>query len=476
MIDSSSRDTLLRVGWALIEALPLAAVAVTVTATLPAGAPRLTTAPLVLLVIAATLTGRAATRLPARPPLGRALALPVAALLAFGWLRLSVPSGAGAVASASLSLLALGGVGRGLLLGFQQPAHAALMRAFLRGAVALTLLFALLSLARVSVEASLRAQLRLMVLGYFAVGPAVVAVAQQRDLGRARGKRTPLTASWLMAVLLPVASALAIAVLASAGSGGMRSALGAAMHVAGLAVDLTARAAAWVAYAGVFALTWLARALPGGGSRHAPPPLPPSAHEDDAPPIAVGPPVPLTVAQHDVAAAMLLVTAVLFATLYVSKLLRAPAAADDPFDADEERTSLWSWKLFARQARDLVRALLSHGRTLSQGAAARSGWRTRPARDADLSDVRGVYRALLRWAARRGRPRAPATTPHELAAQVACDDGERAHLDAITQLYAEARYGERTTTPASLAAARAHLDALSAPAPAARPEDPPERR
>ncbi|MET0344203.1 MAG: DUF4129 domain-containing protein [Polyangiales bacterium] len=464
MIGSSSRDIALRVGWALIEALAIAAVAVSVTATLPAGAPRLGAAPLLALMTATALVGGTSVRLPVRPLLGRLIALLITALLAFAWVAVALPDAPSRVALTSLSLLALGVTGRGLLLGFHEPAHADVLRAFLRGAVVLMLMFWLMSLAHVPVDDALGSQLRALVLGYFAFGPMVVALAQRRTLRRTRGVRAPLSASWWLAVLAPILGVLALAVIASAGKQGLNEGLGVAMHGAGIVVALGVQGLAWAGHAGVLALTWLARLFPGGGSRHAPPPpLLPRELPDE--PLLATPPPPLTVAQHDIASAVLLVTMVLFAALYVSKLLRAAEGPDDPFGDDEERTSLWSWKLFSRQARDLLRALLSQARTRVHDAVRRP----EPFRvSTDLSDVRGVYRALLQWAAHHGRPRTPTTTPHELAERIAGDDGERAHVDAITALYTEARYGEHAVAPAQLAEARTHLDALTDRATASR--------
>jgi hypothetical protein len=105
--------------------------------------------------------------------------------------------------------------------------------------------------------------------------------------------------------------------------------------------------------------------------------------------------------------------------------------------------SVWSWRLFRGQLLGLLRALWL-----------RFFGRKKQAEEAQLSaaeimgeptarTVRGIYRALLRWAAGHGYPRAKDETPYEFQQRLQ-DKLPRSmpEVGTITDAYALVRYGE----------------------------------
>ncbi|MBV8083820.1 MAG: DUF4129 domain-containing protein [Chloroflexi bacterium] len=103
---------------------------------------------------------------------------------------------------------------------------------------------------------------------------------------------------------------------------------------------------------------------------------------------------------------------------------------------DEERSSLWSWRLFWAQLRNALRGvrLPSHA-----AAVAASSGAVEPEQPA--SSVRQLYIAALRWSRERGQPRPGSATPDEFAPVL----GERLAPDLVgdlTDAYVQVRYGE----------------------------------
>jgi len=129
--------------------------------------------------------------------------------------------------------------------------------------------------------------------------------------------------------------------------------------------------------------------------------------------------------------------------------------------AVDESESLWSWTLMKQQGWAALQRLLlgwrAQGKRLLQSAAV-SG--ERPS-DTGLRDIRQVYRALLRWAATHGHPRARSTTTLELAETLATDRSlAGADVASITRCYNDARYGEQAIPETELERAREQLRAL----------------
>ena len=132
----------------------------------------------------------------------------------------------------------------------------------------------------------------------------------------------------------------------------------------------------------------------------------------------------------------------LFASVRRERARTRAASEDAP--VHEEQHSTLSWQLLLQP---LVRL--------------RRKRRAAPLRAAELSALRTIYRALLSWAALRGQPRAPSTTPNELARQLSAEHPEkREALSELTDYYTKERYAERPCTEAEQARARALLHEL----------------
>ena len=119
----------------------------------------------------------------------------------------------------------------------------------------------------------------------------------------------------------------------------------------------------------------------------------------------------------------------------------------DPGADDEERSSLWSWRLFLSQLRQALRGLRRSLRP--SGARAPAGAHEAP----PPSSVRQLYAAALRWCRERDRPRRPGDTPLEFEPVLDDETGGALARD-LTQAYVLARYAEREP-------AEPEVDALS---------------
>ncbi len=110
-------------------------------------------------------------------------------------------------------------------------------------------------------------------------------------------------------------------------------------------------------------------------------------------------------------------------------------------EEDEERSSVWSWRLFWSQIRQALRGM--------RGALrGRSGMSTapRPEPEPVVSSIRQLYSAVLRWCGERRRPRAPADTPLEYEPALDEELGNKLGRD-LTDAYVLARYAEEDADP-----------------------------
>ncbi|GEM_PF-2740589 len=106
--------------------------------------------------------------------------------------------------------------------------------------------------------------------------------------------------------------------------------------------------------------------------------------------------------------------------------------------ADEERTSLWSWRLFWQQLRAAVAGMrLSLPSPGSVHPARGSAVDARPA----LHSVRQLYAAVLAWCAQHERPRHLAQTPFEFAHTLR-EETAPDLADDLTAAYVRVRYGQ----------------------------------
>jgi hypothetical protein len=111
---------------------------------------------------------------------------------------------------------------------------------------------------------------------------------------------------------------------------------------------------------------------------------------------------------------------------------------------DEERTSVWSWRLFLSQLRQLLRQIRPSFR-----AAAAAGRLARQAPEPPISTARQLYTAVLRWCREHERPRPPAATPFEFESALS-DETEAALAHDLTAAYVRTRYAEAEPPPAEV--------------------------
>jgi hypothetical protein len=103
---------------------------------------------------------------------------------------------------------------------------------------------------------------------------------------------------------------------------------------------------------------------------------------------------------------------------------------------DEERTSLWSWRLFLAQLREALRGL----RRSFAGGHGQASAAVAP-EPPQLSSIRQLYAAVLRASRERELPRRPADTPLEFAPVLDGQLGAGLARD-LTAAYVHARYAE----------------------------------
>jgi HEPN domain-containing protein len=128
--------------------------------------------------------------------------------------------------------------------------------------------------------------------------------------------------------------------------------------------------------------------------------------------------------------------------------------------SEEIHESLWSWAVFWAQLRSLLRALL--GRLFSERRESLTAAHPETHDEkAPPRDMRAIYRALLRTAARRGYPRRENETPLEYGRRL--DEQTPLHdpgIASLTEAYVESRYGARQPDEAQTARLRAIWAAL----------------
>ncbi|MGH2468626.1 MAG: DUF4129 domain-containing protein, partial [Chloroflexota bacterium] len=131
---------------------------------------------------------------------------------------------------------------------------------------------------------------------------------------------------------------------------------------------------------------------------------------------------------------------------------------------DEEHTSLWSWRLFLRQLRNLFRGPARphiKPRDKRRATAARAATHTPLALDSPAASIRALYVAVLRWARQQGHPRHTARTASEFEREL--DRLLPSDLAGdLTGAYLEVRYGPPEGAPRDPAPLAARWEAQRA--------------
>lgn len=336
-------------------------------------------------------------------------------------------------------------VGRGLMVGLTGASAALVLRSFMRGIAVLVALLSLIELASIRFPPALSDALLRQVLGYFALGFALVALAQRRAVAAQHGLPQPLSLAWLAACLPPIVLAFALALTIARG----RSVVTTLMHGVTLLGDAVALALVGLAHALVALLRWIGSMLPESARHQTGRFAEQLAHATDIPTARPRVP-PVGVEQLDVRPYLLVPVALLLVFLYLGMLSRARRPQEE---LDEQSTSAWSWRLFGSQL----------GRALTDAQARLRALSRQPAADKvdALTDARAIYRAFLRWAQRRGHVRAASLTPLEFHARLSRSIPEAdPQMVRITARYLEARYAEQMPSETELARARDDLRTL----------------
>lgn len=434
-----------------MEMLPVYAIslAVCTLAELPL---RPTLSQWLLLCGGAVLLARGSARVLRAHVAQRLLLLAASALWMVFWVRW-VLAGAALPAAGLVFLwgVTLYGSARGVLIGGVQHTRGSVARWFSVGVVSLLLLFAFLARAGVT-DLLPRAALQNLACAHFVLGLLLTAIDQQRAIYGREHVRPQLSAAFVMAfslgLLVPIAAVLLVSTLML---GGLH-ALGSALAAVGGGVLLGLRGlwqvVLWLGQLLLGLLRMLGSASGSDVPHAAPGGSDASVHwAGDAHPWKL-PRLP-----PDVTPAVMIALALLLMAAFAVALFRKPVRPATSETA-EESTSVWSLQTFGRQWSAAWRAALARMR-------AQAG-KVRLLPPATLHTMRDVYRAFLRWAERRGPLRSEATTPQELAEQLAhAFPDKREALAELTQHYERARYAERTPAQEELERARQLLRALS---------------
>lgn len=474
---SCAGDVVAPAGQVLMEALCLRAVLIGAT-TFADGtlhvAPSL--GELVGLGIAVAWAGRLAAVLPWPDRWTRAVLIPLTGVLALVWLHHVLVPSAPWTPAAWVDLLTqptrldprltyadrvvgwgLSGLiwVRGLRIGLH-PLSAVELSCWLLGSLAVLLVLAIVAAVLPGrLPGDLAPALGRLTTAYVAVALVEVALVHTQTGYRFADVRQSVSASWLLGVLLPIAATFGIAFLVTHG---VDSALRLALQGGLLAVQLLARLAFWVLQGLAYLLAWLLSWLPEGS--------PLSPHELELPdwfdwraptlgelPTGEGVHVPPVLAAS--------VFLLLFGIALYYLLRPRPRRATTP--VAEDRSSLWSWRLFVTQVRQLLDLLAIRLRRARPAPS--------PGPDPVVTtsvvenDVRSLYRRLLLRAAAQGIRRPVSRTPREHAPYLAQVPGLPAGFVArLTLAYRQVRYGEAAADATVVEDARRELTAPAAPA------------
>ena len=411
--------------------------------------------PIVSLLIGGAWSGRFTRLLPWRYPLNFAPLLPASAISLPAWLHATLLPSVDSTAQTWVfvldpqlsgiiqrSLIIIGGLGayiwlRGVWIGVRPPSTELLGRWLMGGTAAFVVLFALIS-AQAEVDlVKLFPTLEGLVVVYFITALSLISLVHTQTLNHRAAARQPVTASWLIALSVPMAGIVGLGVLISSN---LAPLINHSMHFLLQAGLLLWRVLLWIGYWLVVFLDWLSKLFPSGTPQevHSPkgrPKAPPKVLTFDWEGTPIHPqPWQVYVLIAVVTAFLLLV--------FLRTLLQRPRV-ESTESVSEERQSVWSWQLFGSQLRAILDRLLGR---LNREKATKSHHERSVERSTDPhpADIRQIYRRLLLWAMRRGHPRAPATTTQELLhrlSSVAPHAGKP--LSLVTTIYETARYGKK---------------------------------
>jgi hypothetical protein len=117
-------------------------------------------------------------------------------------------------------LIVIGGLGlylwfRGVWIGIRPPSTELLGKWLMGGTAAFVALFALLAATNDPDLAKLSATLEVLVLDYFIVALSPISLIHTQTLNRRAATRQPMSASWLIALSVPMAGIVGLGILIS---------------------------------------------------------------------------------------------------------------------------------------------------------------------------------------------------------------------------------------------------------------------
>jgi Domain of unknown function (DUF4129) len=297
-------------------------------------------------------------------------------------------------------------------------------------------------------DAAFGPYLQNLLLVYFVLGITLTAVVRTFDSPNVEGSRKRPSLSLAGAIAVPVALIVLIALIFS---NGFAWTVSWAMRVAVSLAGLVWSGLVWLVILILSFLRWLFSFLPHEGAGpvssgrrprmpHLPSPVHPHWHVATAP--------------LDVTVILAVAILVVHAAILVGLIFRR-GHKELTVVPDEERSSLWSWQLFFKQLKGLLR----------RQAAPMAGPPAVNSDATELPEIKLLYRRLLSWGALRGYPRLPSVTPFEYAAVLSTRAPELSgQVAALTQLYVDHRYGDREITQTAMSAGRAIAEMLGSSA------------
>lgn len=344
-------------------------------------------------------------------------------------------------------------LGRGVWLALGDTTAQSAAGWFLAGFAAFVALLTALIVAQVNGFETDRAQVGPLLAAYLLIGLGWIALVRKYEMEEQtfRQRSRQVDGAWL--ALLALMSAImvgAVALVSFSGSGLLLALLG--VIAAGIGLIWQAGlfvAANWLGPA----LAWLFSFFRFGGARTS----------SSSPLFGRRPPVGRNLDQIILAwlqqhlpvpvllALLLSMFAVLLSVWLAMRLRMWRNEAEE-----EERSSIWSWRLFWSQ----LRQVLSHLRpTFGNGASnARSHG---PEASPQVSSIRQLYAAVLRWCGARERPRRPAVTPLEFEPALG-EEAEAVLAHDLTAAYVRIRYAEAELSPEEVDKLRERWEAAAA--------------
>lgn len=466
-------DILLPAAQALTETTWLCAAMLVISAMSASGAQYAGFLPILALLTCSAWSTRLLCLLVPHPILGRVLLLPVLMIILPAWFCWTFCTGSTAGGQACADVLAQlwqTGLGRhdasvfftwliglyltarGVWIGFSSPEVKTQARWLLVGTAVFVFLFA--AWPHIRQAHPFISQFRILASVYFLVGLVLLAFINVRKLGRFTGDRGDFSFSWLLAIILPTLLVIGLGLIFT---GGFSSGLRWLMHLGLQAVDAAGAFLLWLGAWVMYFFSWLSNLLPRPGPRT----FPPSGEK----PAFIRRPFFQDFKFEDMSGSVatlsisviVLILAALAVILFL--LFRRQTRKELITSVGEERTSVWSWELVWNQIKKILLTIVRRLGYIVESTLPGAKRFTPSQQEANLTEIRRIYRRLLQWSAARRQPRRPTQTPLELAREISTS-AIIAPLSTITQCYQDVRYGEITATTMDVENARQALHLL----------------